>query len=70
MSDCKKGQHLYADPQSIGAGIARQVCDKCGAVSIDLTSVDDSIDTPLIQTHQTISSLKQDASWKPAQDES
>jgi hypothetical protein len=70
MSDCKKGQHQYSGAQYIGAGIARQVCNKCGAVSIDLTSVDDSIDTPLIHSHRSLSSTNGDASWLPGQDES
>ena len=34
---CRKGRHLFGAPQSIGGGIARQVCQTCGDVTIDLT---------------------------------
>jgi hypothetical protein len=37
-SDCKKGDHLFGATQSVGAGIARRVCEVCGAVTIDLTT--------------------------------
>jgi hypothetical protein len=36
-SDCRKGRHEYGEPQQIGAGITRQVCEVCSAVTIDLT---------------------------------
>lgn len=36
-SACRKGRHDYSEPQHIGAGIVRQVCDACSAVTIDLT---------------------------------
>lgn len=57
LASCKKGKHDFGEAQYIGAGIARQVCGTCAAVSIDLTTVDDSLDTPLVQTHRTIHSL-------------
>lgn len=40
MSDCRKGSHDFGEPQSIGAGMARQVCSTCSAVTIDLTNAD------------------------------
>jgi hypothetical protein len=40
-SACKKGRHRYGETQSIGGGIVRQICGKCGAVSIDLTGATD-----------------------------
>lgn len=36
-SACRKGRHEYGEPQHIGAGIERQVCQICSAVTIDLT---------------------------------
>jgi hypothetical protein len=57
ISSCKKGKHLYGEPQNIGAGIVRQVCLTCAAVSIDLTGVDASIDEPVVRPHRKISSL-------------
>jgi hypothetical protein len=36
-SACRKGRHQYGEPQHIGAGIERQVCEVCSAVTIDLT---------------------------------
>lgn len=36
-SACRKGRHLFGETQNIGAGITRQVCETCGAVTIDLT---------------------------------
>ena len=57
MSSCKKGIHDYGIPQYIGAGIERRVCTTCSAVTIDLTAADDSLDSPIVQTHATIESL-------------
>ena len=56
-SECKKGQHDYGVSQHIGAGIERRVCTTCSAVSIDLTAADDSLASPLVQSHATIESL-------------
>lgn len=36
-SSCRRGRHDYGEAQHIGAGIVRQVCDACAAVTIDLT---------------------------------
>jgi hypothetical protein len=38
-AECRKGRHLYGPKQSVGAGIYRQVCATCSAVTIDLTNV-------------------------------
>lgn len=57
MNDCKKGLHDYGVAQYIGAGIERRVCATCAAVTIDLTASDESLATPLVQTHTTIESL-------------
>lgn len=38
---CRKGRHFYGESQNVGAGIARQVCETCGEVTIDLTGADE-----------------------------
>lgn len=35
-----RDSHTYRAGHSIGAGIIRYVCRRCGAVSIDITGVD------------------------------
>lgn len=40
LSACRKGRHDYGEFEYVGAGIKRQVCGTCGAVSIDLTDTD------------------------------
>jgi hypothetical protein len=52
-ADCRKGRHDYGQAQRIGAGIRRQVCETCGAVSIDLTGSDE-LTTPLVNTQKSI----------------
>lgn len=55
-SDCKKGRHDYGEPQSVGAGIVRQVCKACAAVTIDLTQADE-LRTPLKKKGRSILSM-------------
>ena len=40
-SDCRKGRHEFGETQNVGAGIRRQVCIECGAVTIDLSKADE-----------------------------
>lgn len=35
--NCRKGIHSFGPTQEVGGGISRRVCDRCSAVSIDLT---------------------------------
>lgn len=56
LSSCKKGQHNYGIAQYIGAGIERRVCTTCSTVTFDLTAVDDSLASPLVQTLAMIES--------------
>lgn len=39
-SACRKGRHRYGESKNIGGGIARQVCELCGEVTIDLTDAE------------------------------
>jgi hypothetical protein len=39
-ASCRRGRHGYGPAQDVGAGILRQVCTGCGAVSIDLREAD------------------------------
>lgn len=55
-SDCRKGLHEYGEPQNIGAGILRRVCDACAAVTIDLTQAGE-LTTPLVSTRSNIISM-------------
>jgi hypothetical protein len=57
LASCRKGKHKFGDPQRIGAGIVRQVCLRCAAVTIDLTGADDSIGEPVLRAQRKISSL-------------
>ncbi|MFQ5522288.1 MAG: hypothetical protein ACE5F5_01750 [Acidimicrobiia bacterium] len=50
-SDCRKGRHNFGQAQNIGAGIRRQVCDACGAVSIDLTG-GENLTFPVVSPHK------------------
>lgn len=59
-SDCKKGRHVYGEAQNIGAGIKRQVCDKCGEVTIDLTGAD-GLTAPIITNKEKIGNLSSEA---------
>lgn len=43
MADCRNQKHRYGSAQEIGGGILRRVCVVCGAVSIDLTAVEDPL---------------------------
>ena len=52
-SDCRKGLHEYGEPQNIGAGILRRVCDACAAVTIDLTQAGE-LTAPLVSTRSNI----------------
>ena len=52
-SDCRKGRHEFGQAQNIGAGIKRQVCEVCGAVSIDLTD-SDSPTMPVVSTQKSL----------------
>lgn len=52
-SDCRKGRHHYGQAQNIGAGMRRQVCGTCSAVSIDLTGVEE-LTTPLASNQRSI----------------
>lgn len=36
-SSCRRGRHHYGEPQHVGAGIIRKVCEVCSSVTIDLT---------------------------------
>lgn len=42
-ANCRAEQHRFGSGQVIGGGILRRVCSACGAVSIDLTSVEDPV---------------------------
>lgn len=53
---CRKGRHYYGEPQKIGAGILRRVCEACGEVTIDLTNADE-LTTPVLRHSPNISSL-------------
>jgi hypothetical protein len=55
-SDCKKGLHDYGATQNIGAGIARRVCARCSAVTIDLTSTYE-LGAPVKSSHPSITSM-------------
>jgi hypothetical protein len=48
LSACRKGRHHFGVAQNIGAGIARQVCETCHEVTIDLTSAHEPT-TPVIR---------------------
>ena len=48
-SACRKDRHSYGERRDIGAGIARQVCRSCGAVTIDLTGAHE-LTTPVISS--------------------
>lgn len=50
---CRKGRHFYSEPQRIGGGILRQVCEDCGEVTIDLTGADE-VTTPIRRRRTTI----------------
>ena len=54
LSQCRKGRHRYGPPQHIGAGLERQVCDVCNAVSIDLTKAEGT-DSPVLTRRPKIS---------------
>lgn len=56
---CRKGHHQYGDPQGIGAGIARQVCEVCSEVTIDLTVAHEE-STPILRDKGTIGPLTSD----------
>ena len=53
---CRRGRHEFGEPQHIGAGIVRQVCDVCSAVTIDLTGAYEA-KTALISDNRGIISL-------------
>ncbi len=48
ISSCRKGRHRYGESQHIGAGMLRQICEVCNAVTIDLTGADELSDPVLI----------------------
>jgi len=52
-NDCRKGRHTYGESQHVGAGIVRQVCDVCSAVTIDLTSADE-LRVPVLRSKSSI----------------
>ncbi len=55
-ADCRKGRHDFGENQSIGAGIARRVCDACGSVTIDLTPGEE-LTAPVVPSPDTIIDL-------------
>lgn len=55
-SACRKGRHDYGEPQNIGAGIVRQVCGVCSAVTIDLTGAYEA-KSALVSDNRAIISL-------------
>lgn len=55
-SFCRKGRHHYGEPQHIGAGIIRKVCDVCSSVTIDLTGAYEA-KSPIVSNNRTIISL-------------
>ena len=57
-SNCRKGMHRYSRAGEIGGGIARRTCPDCGIVQIDLSSVDQSVDTDLF-TEPTLATMFQ-----------
>jgi len=36
-TECKHGQHRFAEQAGVGAGIRRNVCQSCGTVAIVIT---------------------------------
>lgn len=58
---CRKGRHLYGEALSIGAGIKRQVCETCGEVTIDLTSLEE-VTEPVLRNKSSITALSHDDS--------
>lgn len=50
---CRKGRHLYGESQNVGGGIARQVCETCGEVTIDLTDAE-SLSEPVVRPNGKI----------------
>ena len=40
VAACRKGDHRFGRPQSVGGGITRRICLACGEVSIDLTGAE------------------------------
>jgi len=46
-SDCRKGDHRYGSPKHVGGGMTRQTCSVCGAVTIDLTRTERTIEPAL-----------------------
>jgi hypothetical protein len=52
-SDCKRGRHEYGEPQNIGAGISRRVCEVCGWVAIDLTGAHE-LTSPVISEKENL----------------
>ncbi len=55
-SSCRKGRHRYGEPQHIGAGIIRKVCEVCSSVTIDLTGAYEA-KAPIISDNRAIISL-------------
>lgn len=55
-SACRKGRHVYGEAQHIGAGIVRQVCEECAAVTIDLTGAYHAA-SPMVSGNREIISL-------------
>lgn len=55
-ADCRKGSHDYGEPQNVGAGILRRVCQLCAMVSIDLTNTDEPT-TPLTPDKPSMHSM-------------
>lgn len=43
-ADCREGRHRYGAPQLIGGGMSRQTCPICGAVTIDITGADETVE--------------------------
>ncbi len=58
-SDCKRGRHLYGESTDIGAGITRQVCSECGAVTIDLSGASELTEPIVLNGKGLFSKLAQ-----------
>ena len=46
-TDCRQGRHRFGSNSLIGGGIVRRMCNECGAISIDLTSVESPLEAGL-----------------------
>jgi hypothetical protein len=47
-NECRSGVHRYGGRSTVGGGILRRVCLACGAISIDLTAIEEPLAVRLL----------------------